>query len=80
MDREKIIEWAEKCTSSVHESEDCNRCPYHLEHEGFYSCIECLLMDIVALLKEREAMIKPTKCPCGELFDAKDSSFALNEE
>ena len=20
-------------------------------------------------------MVKPTKCPCGELFDAKDSSF-----
>lgn len=26
-------------------------------------------------LKEQEAMVKPTKCPCGELFDAKDSSF-----
>lgn len=31
--------------------------------------------DIVAMLKEQEAMVKPTKCPCGELFDAKDSSF-----
>lgn len=31
--------------------------------------------DVIALLKEQEAMIKPTKCPCGELFDAKDSSF-----
>ena len=27
------------------------------------------------LLEEQEAMIKPTKCHCGELFDAKDSSF-----
>lgn len=30
---------------------------------------------IMKLLKEQEAMVKPTKCPCGELFDAKDSSF-----
>ena len=30
---------------------------------------------IMKLLKEQKAMIKPTKCPCGELFDAKDSSF-----
>ena len=22
-----------------------------------------------------DEMVKPTKCPCGELFDAKDSSF-----
>ena len=55
MDREKVIEWADKCTSTAHESKDCNGCPYHLEHEGFYSCIECLLMDTVALLKEQEA-------------------------
>ena len=55
-DIKKVIEWSEKCTSSVHESEDCNGCPYHLEHEGFYSCIECLLMDTVALLKEQEAV------------------------
>lgn len=29
-------------------------------------------------IEEQEAvneMVKPTKCPCGELFDAKDSSF-----
>lgn len=30
---------------------------------------------IMKLLKEQKAMVKPTKCPCGELFDAKDSSF-----
>lgn len=30
---------------------------------------------IMKLLKDQKAMIKPTKCPCGELFDAKDSSF-----
>lgn len=53
-DREKVIEWADKCTSPVHESEDCNECPYHLNHEGFYSCIECLMRDIVAILKEQE--------------------------
>lgn len=29
----------------------------------------------LTILKEQEAMVKPTKCPCGELFDAKDSSF-----
>ena len=56
-DREKVIEWADKCTSPVHESEDCNGCPYHLEHEGFYSCIECLLMDTIALLKEQQKLI-----------------------
>ena len=30
------------------------------------------------IFKQQEAideMVKPTKCPCGELFDAKDSSF-----
>ena len=27
------------------------------------------------LLKKQEVMVNPTKCPCGELFDAKDSSF-----
>lgn len=27
------------------------------------------------LLKDQEVMVKPTKCSCGELFDAKDSSF-----
>ena len=57
-DKEKVIEWADKCISTAHESEDCNECPYHLEHEGFYSCIECLLMDTVALLKEQEATQK----------------------
>ena len=55
-DREKVIECADKCTSPVHESEDCNECPYHLNHEGFYSCIECLMRDTVALLKEQEAV------------------------
>ena len=30
---------------------------------------------VVSMLEEQEAMVKPTKCPCGELFDAKDSSF-----
>jgi hypothetical protein len=34
-----------------------------------------LATNIEKLLKEQEAMVKPTKCPCGELFDAKDSSF-----
>ena len=29
----------------------------------------------LTILKEQEAMVKPTKCPCGDLFDAKDSSF-----
>ena len=53
-DREKAIEWADKCTSPAHEAEDCNGCPYHLNHEGFYSCIECLMGDIVVLLKEQE--------------------------
>ena len=24
---------------------------------------------------QRKEMVKPTKCPCGKLFDAKDSSF-----
>ena len=33
------------------------------------------IRDAITLLKEQEAMVKPTKCPCGELFDAKDSSF-----
>lgn len=55
-DREKVIEWADKCTSPAHESEDCNGCPYHLNHEGFYSCIECLMRDTVAMLEEQEAV------------------------
>lgn len=57
-DREKVIEWADKCTSLAHESEDCDECPYHLNHEGFYSCIECLLMDTVAMLKEQQTEIE----------------------
>lgn len=36
------------------------------------NALRCLKKE---LLKEQEAMVKPTKCPCGELFDAKDSSF-----
>ena len=57
IDREKVIEWADKCTSPAHKSEDCNECPYHSSyHEGFYSCIECLMMDAVELLEEQEAV------------------------
>ena len=57
MDREKVIEWADKCTSPEHKSEDCNGCPYHSYHEGFYSCIEYLMMDAVELLEEQEPRI-----------------------
>ena len=58
MDREKVMEWADKCTSPAHKSEDCNECPYHSSyHEGFYSCIECLMMDAVELLEEQEPRI-----------------------
>lgn len=45
--REKIIEWANKCTSSEHKTEDCNECPYKLNHEESYSCIEGLLRDML---------------------------------
>ena len=52
------------------------------QHCGFiegvgnvYAVSEETINDTLKLLKEQEAMVKPTKCPCGELFDAKDSSF-----
>lgn len=57
IEREKVIEWADKCTSPAHKSEDCNGCPYHSYHEGFYSCIECLMMDAVELLEEQEPIL-----------------------
>ena len=52
-DREKVIKWADKCLSSAY-SEKCNECPYQLNHEGLYSCVEGILRDAIALLKEQE--------------------------
>ena len=60
-DIEKVIKWADKCLSSAY-SEECNECPYQLNHEGLYSCVEGILRDAIALLKEQEAVtIKRTK-------------------
>ena len=50
-DREKVIKWADICLSSAY-SEKCNECPYQINHEGLYSCVEGILRDAIALLKE----------------------------
>lgn len=76
-DREKVVKALEYCVLS----DDCRPCEYWME----FNDTGCQIMkDALVLLKEQEAerdakvideMVKPTKCPCGELFDAKDSSF-----
>ena len=73
---EKVIKGLECCTNIS--PDGCLMfCPYKDEKDETYSgfCEQVLKQDALALLKEQEVMVKPTKCPCGELFDAKDSSF-----
>ena len=74
--REKVIKGLELCTN-ISQDGCLMLCPYKDEKDETYSgfCEQVLKQDALALLKEQEAMVKPTKCPCGELFDAKDSSF-----
>lgn len=72
MDKEKVIRSIDRC---VIKRGKCHECDYYTQTEQEMSCRNRLLMDALVLLKEQEAMVKPTKCPCGELFDAKDSSF-----
>ena len=76
IDREKVIKGLECCTN-ISPDGCLMLCPYKDEKDETYSgfCEQVLKQDALALLKEQEAMVKPTKCPCGELFDAKDSSF-----
>ena len=55
----------------------CYECPYHQYGK---TCNTMLYIDVIKFLppifnEKQEPMVKPTKCPCGELFDAKDSSF-----
>lgn len=52
-DRENVIKWADICLSSAY-SEKCNECPYQINHEGLYSCVEGILRDTIAMLKEQE--------------------------
>lgn len=59
-DREKVIKWADKCLASGY-SEECNECPYQLDHEGLYSCVEGILRDALILLKEQEEEIENLK-------------------
>ena len=49
---EKVIKCADMCLSS-----DCSdKCPYQINHEGLYSCIECVLRDALELLKEQQGI------------------------
>lgn len=59
MDNLKIVlNWASICTSSVPMEAGCDTCPYREKHDGFRTCIEGLLFDALALLKEQEEQIK----------------------
>ena len=69
-DIEKVIKWADKCLSSAY-SEECNECPYQLNHEGLYSCVEGVLRDAIALLKEQNKTVNTWH----HLWDAPNGSF-----
>lgn len=78
MDRENVIKWLEETETMLTNA---------VERGGgvsIFEALKCLrrVTDAIVLLKEQEVtqkdgykIVKPTKCPCGELFDAKDSSF-----
>lgn len=72
-DREKVIKGLEDIKNSLIPKIAAY---YGSGASGMYACkyYKETLNNAIDMLKQ-EAMVKPTKCPCGELFDAKDSSF-----
>lgn len=68
IDKEKVIQALDDSLKNQH-------CGFVDGVGDVYAVSEETIRNAIVLLKEQEAMIKPTKCPCGELFDAKDSSF-----
>lgn len=71
-DREKVIKGLEGIIDYFFDIYRKDTDSYKCAKAQEYS--DCAI-DAIALLKEQKAMVKPTKCPCGELFDAKDSLF-----
>lgn len=71
MDTENVIKWLEEAETMLTNAVDRGG------DMSFFEALKCLrrVTDAIVLLKEQEAMVKPTRCPCGKLFDAKDSSF-----
>lgn len=57
-DREKVIKGLEQCKMDGLAEEVCADCPYHIEQIGVIRCIEALMDDALALLKEQQAEIE----------------------
>ena len=73
MDREKVIGLLQETAEYFRECR--SNASFASKAENHFWELQNAANEAVELLKEQEAMVKPTKCPCGELFDAKDSSF-----
>ena len=56
-DREKVEKGMECCTSDVHDPYICQECPYLGHKPTRDGCIQPMLLEALALLKEQEARV-----------------------
>ena len=63
MDREKVIKGLECCSNSQKNRCEANNCPYWVSE---CCCIDDMLNDALALLKEQEAVVRCKDCKYGE--------------